>query len=71
LKAPPEREVAMTVMSGPRSLGFVFDRPGAPEGFALELKLGNVTTLLLPPLTETPGIAGEPPVPVPAPPGPG
>src|SRR6202040_2051654 len=45
--------------------------PGAPDGFVPELKLGKVMTLLLPPFTETPGIAGEPLGPVPAPPGPG
>ena len=42
-----------------------------PAAFPPEPKLGRVTTLLLPPLTETPGRAGVPLVPVPAPPDPG
>ena len=47
------------------------ERPGVAAGFEPEPKLGKVTMLLLPPFTETPGIAGVPLVPVPAPPGPG
>ena len=38
---------------------------------AVDPKLGKVTMFELPPLTETPGIAGVPLVPVPAPPEPG
>ena len=54
------------VMSGPCFPGVVLERPGAAAYFVFDPKLGKVM-MLLPPLTETPGMAGVPLVPVPAP----
>src|ERR1700733_4021868 len=67
---PPERAPASTVASNPLC-GSVDDLPGPPGELPFGgPKLGSVM-LVVPPSTETPGIAGVPLVPLPAPPGPG
>jgi hypothetical protein len=58
------------VIAGPW-FGFAGEWSGELGVLLSDPKLGRLTTLVLPPLTSTPGTAGDPVGALPAPPGPG